>query len=68
MSNSIKSFFQTLLLDIVNRRLGNRIIATIIVALTLVMSVELFLDLHFGKKDAIELMETLSMAVAALTY
>jgi len=68
MSNSIKSFFQSLPLDIIKKRLGNRIIATIIVALTLVMSVEIVLDLHFGKKDTIELMETLSIDLAASTY
>ena len=68
MSNPIKSFFQNLPLDIIKKRLGNRIIATIIVALTLVMSVEIVLDLHFGKKDTIELMETLSIDLAASTY
>ena len=50
------------------KRLGTRIIATIIVALTLVMSVEIVLDLYFGKKDAIQLMETLSMDLAASTH
>jgi len=52
----------------IRRRLGNRIMATIIVSITLVMSVEIVLDLHFGKRDTIELMETLSMDLAASTY
>ena len=42
--------------------------ATIIVSITLVMSFEIVFDLYFGKKDAIELMETLSLDLAASTY
>lgn len=42
--------------------------ATIIVSITLVMSFEIILDLYFGKKDAIKLMETLSLDLAASTY
>ena len=60
MITSLKSFFKNQLPDIIRRRLGNRIMATIIVSITLVMGVEIVLDLYFGKKDTIELMETLS--------
>jgi two-component system NtrC family sensor kinase len=68
MITSLKSFFKNQLPDIIRRRLGNRIMATIIVSITLVMGVEIVLDLYFGKKDTIELMETLSMDLAASTY
>ncbi|MFC1843946.1 ATP-binding protein [Thermodesulfobacteriota bacterium] len=63
-----KNKFKIRLPTFIRHRLGNRIIATIIVALTLVMSVEIILDLYFGKKDALELMETLSVDLAASTY
>ena len=52
----------------VRKRLSNRIMATIIVSISLVMSVEIVLDLYFDKKDRIEVMETLSMDLAASTY
>ena len=65
---SVKSFFKNQLPDTVRKRLGNRIMATIFVSITLVMGVEIVLDLYFGKKDTIELMETLSMDLAASTY
>jgi two-component system NtrC family sensor kinase len=68
MSTSLKSFFRNLLPKFIKRRLGNRIMATIIVSITLVMGVEIVLDLYFGKKDTIKLMETLSMDLAASTY
>jgi two-component system NtrC family sensor kinase len=68
MAVSKKTFLNIRVPAFIRKRLGNRIIATIIVALTLVMSVEILLDLYFGKKDAIELMETLSMDLAASTY
>jgi len=42
--------------------------ATIIVSISLVMSIEIMLDLYFNKKDSIELMETLSLDLAASTY
>jgi two-component system NtrC family sensor kinase len=68
MSNKIKHFIKDRLPDFVRKRLSNRIIATIITALALVMSVEIVLDLYFGKKDAIEHMEIFSMDLAASTY
>jgi two-component system NtrC family sensor kinase len=68
MTDSPNKFFKIKLPAFIRQRLGNRIIATIIVALTLVMSVEIVLDLYFGKKDAIEIMETLSIDLAASTY
>jgi len=67
MITSLKSFFKKLP-DIIRKRLGNRIMATIIISITLVMGVEIVLDLYFGKKDTIKLMETLSMDLAASTY
>jgi two-component system NtrC family sensor kinase len=42
--------------------------ATIIVSITLVMGVEIVLDLYFGKKDTLQIMETLSLDLAASTY
>lgn len=42
--------------------------ATIIVSITLVMGIEIALDIHFGKKDMIQLMETLSLDLASSTY
>jgi two-component system NtrC family sensor kinase len=68
MAGNTNTFIKNRLPDFVRKKLGNRIMATIIVSITLVMSVEIFLDLYFGKKDAIELMETLSMDLAASTY
>ena len=68
MAGNTNNFIKNRLPDFVRKKLGNRIMATIIVSITLVMSVEIFLDLYFGKKDAIELMETLSMDLAASTY
>jgi two-component system NtrC family sensor kinase len=68
MVEAIKNFFQNLLPNMVRKKLGNRIMATIIVSITVVMSVEIVLDLYFGKKDTIELMETLSMDLATSTY
>ena len=68
MTGTTKNFMGKLLPDIVRKKLGNRIMATIIVSITLVMSVEIVLDLYFGKKDTIELMETLSLDLATSTY
>jgi two-component system NtrC family sensor kinase len=68
MTNSINSFVKNRLPDFVRKSLGHRIMATIIVSITLVMGVEIALDLYFGKKDTIALMETLSMDLAASTY
>jgi two-component system, NtrC family, sensor kinase len=68
MAESTKNFFQNLLPNIVRKNLGNRIMATIIVSITVVMGLEIVLDLYFGKKDTIEIMETLSMDLAASTY
>ncbi len=68
MPDISKSFLEKLLPDIVRKKLGNRIMATIIVSITLIMSVEIVLDLYFGKRDTIELMETLSTDLAASTY
>ena len=44
MITSIKSFFKKRLPDIIRRRLGNRIMTTIIVSITLVMGVEIVLE------------------------
>jgi two-component system NtrC family sensor kinase len=68
MNNSSKFFSKNLLPDFIRKSLGHKIMATIIVTFSLVMGVEILLDLHFGKKDAIKLMETLSMDLAASTY
>ncbi len=68
MTAKAKPTFNSLLPNFVKKRLGNRIMATIIVSITLVMGVEIVLDLYFGKKDTIDLMETLSIDLAASTY
>ena len=68
MTEHTKDFFTNRLPNFIRKRLGHRIMATIIVSITLVMGVEIILDLYFGKKDAIELMETLSLDLAASTY
>jgi two-component system NtrC family sensor kinase len=68
MTEHTKDFFANRLPNFIRKRLGHRIMATIIVSITLVMSFEIILDLYFGKKDAIELMETLSLDLAASTY
>ena len=68
MTDTTKYFLKNRLPDFVRKKLGNRIMATIIVSISLVMSVEIVLDLYFGKKDAIEVMETLSLDLAASTY
>ena len=60
--------FRYLMPYFVRKSLGNRIMASIIVSITLVMSVEIVLDIYFDRKDKIELMETLSMDLAASTY
>lgn len=68
MTEPSKSFIDNLLPDFVRRSLVNKIMATIIVSISLVMGVEILLDLHFGKRDILQLMETLSMDLAASTY
>ncbi len=68
MTEHTKDFFANRLPNFIRKKLGHRIMATIIVSITLVMSFEIILDLYFGKKDAIELMETLSLDLAASTY
>jgi two-component system NtrC family sensor kinase len=68
MTGNTKNFMHKLLPGAIKKRLGNRIMAAIIVSITLVMGVEIVLDLYFGKKDTIELMETLSIDLAASTY
>ena len=68
MTDDTKKLMNNLLPGAIKKRLGNRIMAAIIVSITLVMGVEIVLDLYFGKKDTIELMETLSIDLAASTY
>jgi two-component system NtrC family sensor kinase len=68
MPSNFKIFSKSRVPNFVRKSLGNRIMATIIVSITLVMGVEIFLDLYFGKKDTLQLMETLSMDLAASTY
>jgi two-component system NtrC family sensor kinase len=68
MTDTIKYFVRNRLPDLIRKKLGHRIMATIIVSITLVMGVEIVLDLYFGKKDALEVMETLSLDLAASTY
>jgi len=68
MNDSLKAKIRELIPDFIKKKLGNRIMAAIIVTITLVMSFEIVLDIHFGKKDIIRLMETLSMDLAASTY
>ncbi len=62
------NFSKNWLPNFIRKKLGHRIMATIIVSITTVMSFEIILDLYFGKKDAIELMETLSIDLAESTY
>lgn len=62
------TFLRSGFTDFIRKRLGHRIMATIIVSITVVMSFEIVLDLYIGKKDAIEIMETLSLDLAASTY
>ena len=52
----------------IRRKLGNRIMAAIFISITLVMGVEIIVDLHFSRKDKIDLMITLSEDLAATTY
>ena len=54
--------------NFIRRRIGNRIMATVIISITMVMGAEIVLDLYFDRKDRIELMETLSEDLAATTY
>jgi len=68
MLTNMKNFIKNRLPNLVKKSLGNRIMATIIVSITLVMGVEILLDLYFGKRDTLKLMETLSMDLAASTY
>jgi len=68
MVKSSKSFIDNRLSGFIRKSLGNKIMATIIVSISLFMCVEIVLDLYFGKKDTIKLMETLSMDLAASTY
>jgi two-component system NtrC family sensor kinase len=68
MAKSSKSFIGNLLPDFIRKSLVNKIMTTIIVSISLVMGVEILLDLHFGKRDILQLMETLSMDLAASTY
>jgi len=68
MPEAKRNFIQRLLPDIVRKKLGNRIMATILVSITMIVGLEIVLDLYFGKKDTIELMERLSVDLAASTY
>jgi C4-dicarboxylate-specific signal transduction histidine kinase len=68
MTHKKQSFLKNRMPAFVRKRLRNRIIATIIIASILVMGGEIVLDIYFGKKDALKLMETLSMDLAASTY
>ena len=68
MNGTAKSFIKDRIPHFVRKSLGHRIMATIIVSITLVMGVEIILDLYFGKKDTLQLMETLSTDLAASTY
>ena len=68
MKGSRYNFSKNWIPNFIRRKLGHRIMATIIVSITTVMSFEIILDLYFGKKDAIELMETLSIDLAESTY
>jgi len=68
MTGKTKKMIKNRLADLVRKRMGHRIMATIIASITVVMGVEIVLDLYFGKKDTLQLMETLSMDLAASTY
>ena len=68
MSETIKKFIRDRFPYFIRKKLGHRIMASIIVSITLVMGFEIVLDLYFGKRDAIALMETLSVDLAASTY
>lgn len=68
MTGSRHNFNKNWFPNFIRKKLGHRIMATIIVSITTVMSFEIILDLYFGKKDAIELMETLSIDLAESTY
>lgn len=54
--------------DFIRRCLGNKIMATVTLGMLLVMGVEIVLRIYFGTRDRIELMETLSVDLAASTY
>ncbi len=68
MTTFAKSIIKNRFSDFIRKSLSHRIMTIIIVSISLVMGVEIALDLHFGKKDTIQLMETLSMDLAASTY
>jgi two-component system NtrC family sensor kinase len=66
--NSPEPSFKMRMPNFIKRKLGNRIMAAIIISITLLMGGEIILNLYFDKKDIIGLMETLSMDLAASTY
>jgi len=68
MTETKQNLTKNWLPNFIRKELGHRIMATIIVSITLVMSFEIVLDLYIGKKDAIEIMETLSLDLATSTY
>jgi two-component system NtrC family sensor kinase len=54
--------------DLIRRGFGNKILATVILGIFLVMGVEILLRVYFGTKDRIEMMETLSSDLVISTY
>jgi two-component system NtrC family sensor kinase len=54
--------------DLIRRGFGNKILATVILGIFLVMGVEILLRVYFGTRDRIEMIETLSSDLVASTY
>jgi two-component system NtrC family sensor kinase len=54
--------------DFIRRNFGNKILATVIFGILLVMGVEIVLRIYFGTRDRVELIETLSSDLVVSTY
>src|SRR4030043_313534 len=52
----------------IKKRLANEIMVTIVIIIVLIMSVEIYIRIHFGTRDRLELMTMLAKEVAASTY
>src|SRR4030043_994739 len=56
------------MLGFIKKRLANEIMVTIVIIIVLIMSVEIYIRIHFGTRDRLELMTMLAKEVAASTY
>ena len=52
----------------IKKRLANEIMVTTVIVIVLIMSVEIYIRIHFGTRDRLELMTMLAKEVAASTY